>query len=102
MAHFRLQIVNTTEPRKQLTNNLHISITRHRGERGRLRADFTPIPPRALLRQLRQLYLTRVRMIVINNDAGPDVVGDRVLTARQVPDGMQDKFKAWSLSTTFL
>ena len=37
-----------------------------------------------LLRQLRQLDLPRVRVVVVDDDAGAHVVGDRVLATWQV------------------
>jgi len=67
-----------------LTHNLHISEAGDGREGGRLRADLAPVASRALLRQLRQLDLTRVRVVVVHDHAGPDVVRDRLLPAWKI------------------
>ena len=68
----------------KLTNNLHVSVAGDGGEGRGLGADLTPVPAGALLRQLRQLDLPRVRVVVVDDDAGAHVVGDRVLATWQV------------------
>jgi len=70
---------------RQLTNDLHVAVAGDGGERGRLGADLAPVPPGALLRQLRQLDLAGVRVVVVHYDAGPNVVGYGVFATRQVP-----------------
>jgi hypothetical protein len=67
-----------------LTHNLHISEAGDGREGGRLRADLAPVASRALLRQLRQLDLTRVRVVVVHDHAGTNVVRDRLLPAWKI------------------
>ena len=83
----------------KLTNNLHVSVAGDGGEGRGLGADLTPVPAGALLRQLRQLDLPRVRVVVVDDDAGAHVVGDRVLATWQV-SRRKDKtwFEAWHRS----